>query len=122
MNNPQIEETARLDAWRRFTNQRFLEWQQQFGVRKTVTEFAKYIGFPQSTVSLWLNGSRTPKSSDDIEKLSSIWGLAVYDTLKIDRPDEHLYNLRMVWDDLSTEKRKALSEEAAEYAKKKKKK
>lgn len=122
MSEDQTEEDAKLQAWRQFTNKKFLEWQNELGVRKTVTEFAKYIGFPQPTVSFWLHGSRYPKSSEEIEKLSSIWGLTVYDTLKIERPDEYLYILKTVWVDLPTEKRKALSEDAASYAAKKKKK
>ena len=122
MNDTQTEETAKLEAWRQFTNKQFLLWQQKFGTRKTVTEFAESIGFPQSTVSLWLNGSRRPKSMKDLERISSAWGIAVYDTLNIERPDESLFNLKLIWKDLPIEKRRSISEEASEYAKKKKKK
>lgn len=122
MSDNQTEEAARLESWRQFTNKKFLEWQNQMGARKTITAFANYIGIPQPTVSLWLNGSRLPKSNEEIEKISSIWGLDVYDALQVERPDEYLYKLKKVWKDLSTEKRRAISEEAAEYAKKKKKK
>lgn len=122
MTNPESQETAILESWRRFTNQRFLEWQQLFGERKTVTEFAEYLGFAQSTVSLWMNGSRFPKKLEEIKKLSHFWGLGVYDALKIERPDEYLYNIESVWGDLPAEKRRSLSEDVMEYAKKKKKK
>lgn len=43
-----------------FINKKFLEWQLTHGARKTVDEFAEYLGIQRSLVSMWMNGKRNP--------------------------------------------------------------
>lgn len=114
-----MEDPRILEAWKRFINQRFLEWQSIYGERKTVTEFAEYLQYPQGTVSFWLNGERTPKKAYDLDRLSRYFGLIVYDILEKTRPDEDLHIVKSVWEKLAPEKRRALREQAEKYAAKK---
>lgn len=72
---------------------RYLEWQVKGKGRKTVTEFAEYLGFPQPTVNNWLNGARTP-SGDSIFPLAVKLGLEVYDTLGLPRPNPILFGVQ----------------------------
>ena len=112
-----VEDLHILDMWKRFVNHKFLDWQKNYEERKTVTEFASSIGFTQPTVSLWMNGTRIPKSQEDIQKLALLWGLEVYDALNLPRPDAYLYTLQSLWNDLPAEKRRAISEDAVQYLK-----
>ena len=52
----------------RFLELKFLEWQQREGGRKTVKEFAAYIGVSQSTISTWWNEDRKPEG-ENLRKL-----------------------------------------------------
>ena len=83
-----MEEKQMLEALKRLMNKRYLEWQQKIQERKTITEFADYLGFPQSTVSFWMNGARLVKKKEDIEQLASSVGFAKsfeYPVLKLKR-------------------------------------
>lgn len=97
-----------------FLELKFLEWQRQQGGRKTVKEFAEYLGVSQSTVSTWWNNNRKPEG-ENLIKLAVKLGLEVYDVLGKPRPDEHLYQILSGWDEYTPEQRRALSEQGAEY-------
>lgn len=42
-----MDEKEKLEAVKRLLNQKYLEWQQKKQERKTITEFAEYLGFPE---------------------------------------------------------------------------
>lgn len=66
--------------FRQFLEGKYLEWQQREGGRKTVFEFAEWLGVSQSAVSNWWNEGRMPQG-DSIRKLAAKLGLEVYDVL-----------------------------------------
>lgn len=101
--------------FRQFLEMKFLEWQQESGGRKTVLEFAKYLGVSQQTVSNWWNNTRVPEGAN-VQKLARVLGLEVYDVLNLPRPDEHLHYVQKLWDHLSPEERRTLREQAEKYA------
>lgn len=103
-----------------FLERKYLEWQQREGGRKTVKEFAAYIGVSQSTISMWWNEDRKPEG-DNLRKLAEKLGIEVYDILGIPRPDSDLLYLQSIWQDLDPEKRRILREQGEKYAAKKKK-
>lgn len=72
-------------TFRQFLEENFLQWQMTTGGRKTVYEFAEYIGVGQSTISTWWNETRIPQG-DNIRKLAEKLGLEVYDVLGLSRP------------------------------------
>lgn len=101
----------------KFLEGKFLEWQKEQGGRRTVSEFAKWIGVKQSSVSMWWNGSNEP-SGESVRLLADKLGLETYDVLGLERPDPDLYYIRKIWDDLTPEKRKAVREQVEQLASK----
>ena len=53
---------------------KFLSWMGEAGRRRTVTEFAKYLGVSQSLMSQWLNGHYLPDLKISPRSPSG-WGL-----------------------------------------------
>ena len=60
---------------------RFMEYERQSGFRKTVKEFAEYIGLPQPTISSYLTGINKPGSQKNLEKLAAVFGPEVYEVV-----------------------------------------
>lgn len=44
-----------------YLEKKYLEWQQSVGGRKTVRQFAEYIGVSASSITMWWNNNRTPE-------------------------------------------------------------
>jgi transcriptional regulator with XRE-family HTH domain len=98
-----------------FLEMKFLDWQQREGGRKTVAEFAKYLGVKQSTVSMWWTSNNTPRDDGIIRNLAFKLGVEVYDVLGLDRPDADLLYMQQHWDEISTEDRRAIRDRVAKY-------
>lgn len=96
-----------------FLERKFLAWQNQEGKRKTISDFAAYIGVSHAVVSMWMNGSRTPNQSS-LQLLASVLGIEVYDALSLPRPDADLHYLQKHWDDLPPTLRQAWLGELAQ--------
>lgn len=97
-----------------FLTNKYLEWQTEQGERKTVADFARYIGVKQSSISMWWNGSNTP-SGESIRLLAQKFGLEVYDVLGLPRPDEDLAFITQNWDNVSPEFRSKFREEVEQH-------
>mgnify|MGYP001016956826 CR=1 FL=1 len=82
----------------KFLEFKYLEWQQKVG-RKTVKEFAAYIGVSTSTISTWWHENRIPEG-ENIQKLASKLGIEVYDALDLPRPDPDLLYIQQNWQNL----------------------
>lgn len=95
--------------------QKFLEWQIEQGKRKTIEEFADYIGVSRPIVSMWMNGKRTP-SRDNIHLLAQIFGPEIYDILNLPRPDPDLQTITYLWPRLPETARRQIREQAERYA------
>jgi len=96
-----------------FLELKFLDWQQKEGGRKTVKEFALYIGVSQSTVSMWWNGERNPEG-ENLRKIAGKLGFEVYDVLGLPRPDEDLAYISKHWEDVSPEFRRKFRQKVEE--------
>lgn len=97
----------------KFLEFKYLEWQQKVG-RKTVKEFAAYIGVSTSTISTWWHENRIPEG-ENIQKLASKLGIEVYDALDLPRPDPDLLYIQQNWQNLDPATRRALREQAEKY-------
>jgi len=75
---------------------RFLDWQQQEGKRKTVTEFAKSIGVSRDMLNQWMNGRMKP-GNQNLEKLATVLGQEIYDVVGKPRPDPGLQYIIQNW-------------------------
>jgi transcriptional regulator with XRE-family HTH domain len=65
---------------------KYLDWQAEIGVRKSMSEFANYLGVSQQTISVWMNGRGTP-SGKNVYKLGAQLGWELYDMLGLPRPE-----------------------------------
>ena len=83
----------------KFLEFKYLEWQRTQGGRKTVKEFAAYIGVSQSTISSWWNEDRKPEG-ENLRRLAEKLGIEVYDVLGIPRPDSNLLYIQSIWQEL----------------------
>ena len=66
-------------------NLKFLSWEQSEGRRKTLGQFAEYLGVSRISLSDWINGKYAPKAQN-IGKLAQRLGLEIYDLVGIPRP------------------------------------
>ena len=99
----------------KFLEQKFLEWQQSEGGRRTVKEFAEYLGVSQSTISTWWNEDRKPEG-ENLVKLALKLGIEVYDALGKERPDLDLHYIQANWELLDPHAKRVLREQAERYA------
>jgi transcriptional regulator with XRE-family HTH domain len=90
--------------------QKYLEWQNAQGKRKTLDEFAEYLGVGRPILSHWISGTRKP-NIESLRRLSGKLGFEVYDVLGLPRPDEDLAYITQHWDDVSEEFRRKFRKE-----------
>lgn len=67
-----------------YLNKKFLEWQLNRGVPTSMTEWAKWMNVPNTSLSMWMNAVRLPVG-DNIYKLADRLGPEVYDLLGLPR-------------------------------------
>jgi hypothetical protein len=97
-----------------FLEKKFLEWQNKIGERKTVSEFARWLGVKQSSLSTWWSTDTVP-SGESVRMLADKLGIEVYDTLGLPRPDENLFYVQKEWDALAAEEQRAIRDLVADY-------
>jgi transcriptional regulator with XRE-family HTH domain len=97
-----------------YLEKKYLEWQQVVGERKTVREFAEYIGVSASSITMWWKGKRTPEG-ENVQKIANKLGVEVYDVLGLPRPDPDLLYIQQNWSNISDKGRQAIREQAEKY-------
>jgi transcriptional regulator with XRE-family HTH domain len=90
-----------------FMELKFIEYQRHSGGRKTVADFASFLGIAQTTLSSYMNDKRMP-GDEYIEILASKLGMEVYDALGLPRPDPDLLFIQTAWGELDEDTRKRL--------------
>lgn len=93
---------------------KYLEWQHVQGKRKTIEEFAIYIGVSRPLLNMWMNGNRKP-GKESLKLLSTVLGNEVYDALGYPRPNPLLQKINQIWDHIPPEKQQQLAEQAEQY-------
>lgn len=108
-----------LSPFAQYLEEKFQDWgtkQLKAGKKRvTLTGFATWLGIPQPTVSRWLNGTRTPEG-DHVHLLGRRFGLGVYDTLNLPRPDPGLVSLENLYEMLTPKQQREIREQAMRYA------
>lgn len=94
---------------------KFVEWQATQGRRKTIEEFATFIGVSRPLVNMWMNANQKP-GKENIKLLAKIFGVDVYDALNMDRPNPYLERANQSWEFIPEERQKQIAEEAEQYA------
>ena len=103
-----------MNSFRTWLELNYIEWQKNEGGRKTVKEYAEYLGTTQSTLSSWLNETRKPQE-ENIRKIADKLGLEVYDVLGLERPDPILHLINKYWDDLPPDIQEAITRKVEGY-------
>jgi hypothetical protein len=65
-------------------NQQFITWRGK--TRRTVTEFAAFIGVKQQVMSSWMKPDGKAPNASSLAKIAAKLGLEVYDVLGLPRP------------------------------------
>jgi transcriptional regulator with XRE-family HTH domain len=95
-----------------FLNHKFLEWQYKTGARKTLDDFAEYVGVSRPLLSQWMSGRKKP-GPENQKRLIELYGNEALEAFGID-PD--LYSVQDKWNDLSPEERRATREDVENKA------
>lgn len=96
---------------------KYVEWQAKEGRRKTIEEFAAYLGTSRPLVNMWMNGNKKP-GRENIKILAELFGNEIYDVLELPRPNPYKQVIDRVWEFLPEDFQKRISEEAEEYEEK----
>ncbi len=104
-----------MAAFSEWMTRKFLDWQAEQGKRKTIEDFAAYIGVSRPLLNQWMNGDIPRPGRENISRLAEIFGLEIYDVLEIPRPNIYLQRLSKIWDRIPPEKQQQLAEEGEAY-------
>ena len=80
----------------------YIEWQWRGQKRKTIIEFAEWLGAPYTTVHNWLSGNARP-SPGMIGRVANRLGDEAYRMAGLTAPDPGLFFVMQSWDELSDE-------------------
>jgi transcriptional regulator with XRE-family HTH domain len=97
-----------------FLEKQYLDWMQKSGKRKTLNEFADFLGIKRPLLSLWLGGKREP-SYETTQRLSNLLGIEIFDALELPKPDPTLHYVNRHWGDLPDDIQKKVAQEIARY-------
>ena len=100
------------------------EWRKRQTLTKgktSVSEFANFLNYSQTTVSLWLNGDR--EISEEallaiLSKLTELLGYEIYDELEIPRPDALYEYVNENWKNAPLEERIKVAKIIRKYSNK----
>lgn len=94
---------------------KYLEWQADSGERKTIEEFAAYLGVSRPLLNMWMNGNITKPGRQNIKMLVQIFGLEVYDAIGEKRPNPYLHRIEQIFENIPPDKQQRLAEQAERY-------
>lgn len=103
-----------MNEFSNWITRQFVEWQANVGKRKTLEEFAAYIGVSRPLLNMWMNGNKKP-GRENIKLLAETFGLEIYDVLDMPRPDPDLERLSQIWDRIPEKARQSLREQGEKY-------
>lgn len=106
--------TIRFVTFSKFLEIKYLEWQNTQGKRKTIEEFAAYLGVSRPLLNMWMNGNRKP-GKDSLRVLSETLGNEVYDVLGYERPNPYLQKINQLFERLTPEHQQKLAQDAERY-------
>lgn len=104
-----------MAAFPDWITKQFLNWQAQQGKRKTVDDFAAYLGVSRPLLNQWMNGNIPRPGRENISRLADIFGFEIYDVLELPRPNPFLQKISKMWENIPPEKQQLLVEEAERY-------
>lgn len=113
-NSQRVIKLIQMHSFPEFLTKKYLDWQATIGERKTLDEFAIYLGISRPLLSMWLNGTRRP-GIKNIELLAELFGVDVYDALDLPRPDPFVAYVQGTSERLKDNQKKKIAEQIAKY-------
>ena len=107
-----MSQMAKFSGW---ITSKFLDWQAKQGERKTLDEFAAYIGISRPLLNMWMNGDKPRPGQANIKILAEIFGSEIYDVLDLPRPDPFVLYVQKASTNLKDNQKKKISEQIAKY-------
>jgi len=104
-----------MAAFSDWMTKKFLDWQAFQGKRKTIDDFAAYIGVSRPLLNQWMNGNIPRPGRENISRLAEIFGPELYDILEIPRPNIYLQRLSKVWENIPPQRQQQIAEEGERY-------
>lgn len=110
-----IAEMANLNKALPILERGLAEWRKQETLRRgktSVSKFADFLEYSQTTVSMWLNKDRDISEEvlmKILPKLSEILGVEIYDELEIERPDALYQYVIGNWKDTPKEEQERIA-------------
>lgn len=103
-----------MEKFSDWVTRKFVEWQAAQGKRKTIEDFAAYLGTSRPLVNMWMNGNKKP-GVENIKLLAELFGNEIYDVLDLPRPNPHLQKINRLWEFLPEEIQIKLAKETEKY-------
>jgi len=103
-----------MNKFSEWITKQFVQWQAEQGMRKTLEEFAAYVGVSRPLINMWMNGNQKP-GAENIKLLGDLFGNEIYDALDLPRPNPHLQKINRLWEFLPEEIQIKLAKETEKY-------
>ena len=106
-----MKHMAKRTKFSSWLNAKYHDWaksQYEDTGRTSMSAFAGWLGFGQSTFSAWVNGRNTPDDQETAVKLAEKLGDEVYVVLGVTPPDPALAEIIGHWPELPKEARQKM--------------
>ena len=103
-----------MNKFSEWMTKQFVHWQAEQGTRKTLEEFAAYVGVSRPLINMWMNGNQKP-GAENIKLMGELFGSEIYDVLELPRPNPHLQKINRLWEFLPEEIQIKLAKETEKY-------
>lgn len=110
-----IESQYYLTMIEKFLLEHFLGWQKRLGERKTLKEFAEYLGISDKLLNHYMTGRRTPGEETTSLIYQALGDERIFDITGFDRPDMRLAFIRKNWEGFSDEEKDKVMEMLSKY-------
>jgi transcriptional regulator with XRE-family HTH domain len=94
---------------------KYLNWQAEVGKRKTIDDFAAYLGISRPLLNMWMNGDKPRPGPANIKLLAELYGHEVYDAVGIPRPNPYLQIITEAFEDIPPDEQRKMAEDAQHY-------
>ena len=109
------EDQNKLPAFNMWIQIMYVDWQSQVVKgRASLDEFAEYIGYSRSLISMWMSGKRLP-TDEGMKRLAELFGDDVYEILGKDRPNPLLQAINARWERIPPDKQQKLLELSEQF-------
>jgi len=113
--SPKTEEKNKKTTFDMWIQIMYLDWQSKVVKgRASLDDFAEYVGYSRSLISMWMSGKRLP-TDDGIKRLAELFGDDIYVILGKPTPNPFLQKISKIWENIPPEKQQLLVEEAERY-------